>query len=369
MTFPLFADNASTTVSSGGTTAPAAGTVETWTVASTATFPAAVTGRTSFRIWDPAAPSEIMEVTSNTGVTLTSALTADGAPLFTALPVTAIPGAVALDDILTIQPAFGSGYFPTSVECSADAAAGATSIPVDSFTPYPDTTGVSNYAIGTLVVSETNPASLATTTWTVVRGVDGTTPVAHTSGFTVEGVLSSTPLRDLLQGDLYLPCLTTAPVGQIGNIGSYPLNGRQVLARLYGPAATVSKVQINVTTTSTGSIDVGVYQGHSIGRGDAWPAPGALLGHSGLISVPAVGFATISLPSSIRVRPGDWFSIACSDNTAEFTGMNTTAGFPLALVSGQLWGSPANGFGSAPPLAQFVDVQANDQGTPWAVLI
>jgi hypothetical protein len=68
----IFASNGPTaTVSSGGTTAPAAGTSETWTVTSSAGFPAAVTGISQFRVADKALPSEIMIVTSVSGTTWT----------------------------------------------------------------------------------------------------------------------------------------------------------------------------------------------------------------------------------------------------------------------------------------------------------
>jgi len=367
---PLFANNASTTVSSGGTDAPVAGTVETWTVASTASFPAAVAGRTIFKIQDPAAPSEVVEVTSNTSVTLTQALTASGNPVYTALPVTATPSAVAAGDILSIEPALRSGYLPTACECSAAAAAGATSIPVDGFTPYPDTTGASSYAIGTLVMDTTNPSALASTTWTVVRGAEGTTPVAHAAGFTIEGVLSATPLAELLFGaGFYLPCLTTSPVGQIGlNIAAANLQGFPVLARLYGPPSTVTSVVLEVTTTSTGSIDVGVYSGRTAGVGDGFGAPGALMTHTGLISVPAVGVATISLPSSIVVLPGDWFSIAGTDTTAEYlSASHSHSSNGFAFGTGQLYGE-ATMDAAVPPLSQFVKLVGNDQAVPLVVV-
>ena len=41
MAVELFTDYAITTVNSGGTTAPSSGSTETWTVASSATFPTA----------------------------------------------------------------------------------------------------------------------------------------------------------------------------------------------------------------------------------------------------------------------------------------------------------------------------------------
>lgn len=67
MATELFANQPQTTVSSGGTDAPAGGSVETLTVNSSASFPAAVTGTSQFRILDPAAPTEIMLVTNVSG--------------------------------------------------------------------------------------------------------------------------------------------------------------------------------------------------------------------------------------------------------------------------------------------------------------
>lgn len=72
MATELFTLNeASTTVSSGGTTAPAPGTSETWTVASSALFGAAVTGVSQFHVTDPALPGEIVAVTNVSGTSWT----------------------------------------------------------------------------------------------------------------------------------------------------------------------------------------------------------------------------------------------------------------------------------------------------------
>jgi hypothetical protein len=65
------ANRASTTVSSGGTDAPASGTQETWTVSLTTGFPAAVQGFSQFHIADTALPSEIIAVTNTSGTTWT----------------------------------------------------------------------------------------------------------------------------------------------------------------------------------------------------------------------------------------------------------------------------------------------------------
>ena len=102
----IFANQPSTTISSGGTTAPAAGTQESWTAASSASFPAASSSTasqpTQFHVVDTALQSEIIAVINVSG-----------------------------------------------------------------------------------------------TTWTVLRGAEGTTPVAHTAGFTVRQVVTSGWLANL----------------------------------------------------------------------------------------------------------------------------------------------------------------------------
>jgi hypothetical protein len=73
----VYADNPSTLVSSGGSTAPVAGTVETWTVVSSASFPAVELGATQFHVADPAQPSEVITVQNVSGTTWTVARGAD----------------------------------------------------------------------------------------------------------------------------------------------------------------------------------------------------------------------------------------------------------------------------------------------------
>lgn len=74
MAIELFSNNASTTVSSGGTSAPSSGTTETWTVASSSSFPAASVSAappTLFHVVDPAATTEKIRVTNVSGTTWT----------------------------------------------------------------------------------------------------------------------------------------------------------------------------------------------------------------------------------------------------------------------------------------------------------
>lgn len=80
MALELFANQPTTTVSSGGTTAPAGGTSESWTVASSAPFPAAGTGVTQFHVADTAAgkTGELIAVTNVSGTTWTVTRGAEG---------------------------------------------------------------------------------------------------------------------------------------------------------------------------------------------------------------------------------------------------------------------------------------------------
>lgn len=70
MAIDIFANNASATVSSGGTTAPAAGTSEAWTLSSIVGLVASA-GVTQMRLVDPAASSEIMLLTNLSGTAAT----------------------------------------------------------------------------------------------------------------------------------------------------------------------------------------------------------------------------------------------------------------------------------------------------------
>lgn len=72
-----WADYPATTVSSGGTTAPSPGTVESWTVASSAGFPPIVTGASQFHVADKALPGEVVAVTTVSGTTWTVTRGAD----------------------------------------------------------------------------------------------------------------------------------------------------------------------------------------------------------------------------------------------------------------------------------------------------
>lgn len=81
MALEVFANDPVTTVVSGGTTSPDSGNSETWTVSSSAAFPAASSSAsppTQFRGYDPDLPSELMIVTNVSGTTWTVTRGAEG---------------------------------------------------------------------------------------------------------------------------------------------------------------------------------------------------------------------------------------------------------------------------------------------------
>jgi hypothetical protein len=75
----VYSNNAATTVTLGGTGAPASGTTETWTVSSSSSFPAAsATAGTQFHVADPNAASEKITVASIAGSTWSVVRGAEG---------------------------------------------------------------------------------------------------------------------------------------------------------------------------------------------------------------------------------------------------------------------------------------------------
>lgn len=181
----LFANQAQTTVTSGGTTAPASGTSETWTVASSTGFPLASSSaspKTFFRVTDvnAGASGEKMIVTNVSG-----------------------------------------------------------------------------------------------TTWTVTRGAEGTTPVVHAGGFTIQNVLTAAALSGFNQVD------TTDWVNVIAAYGADPTGGVD------------STAAIQAALLSFGTLG-GAVQGQG---GTVYLPPGQYM-----ISKPLV------IPAGVRFTGGGWGS-------------------------------------------------------------
>lgn len=176
----LFTNLAGTTVITGGTTAPAGGTIETWLVAASTGWPAVTNLVSQFKIVedDSVRQSEVMAVTDQGIASLTTALVT--ATVTTTLAVSALSSAVAAGDSIRI----GTGVATQTVVASALAAIAATSISVTSFTTN------AAYPIGTLIVDVTTPGA-SRTSWVVTRAAEGTASVVHPSGFAIVSILST----------------------------------------------------------------------------------------------------------------------------------------------------------------------------------
>ena len=76
-------------------------------------------------------------------------------------------------------------------------------------------------------------------------------------------------------------------------------------------SGTISKIGVHVTVQA-GNVCVGVYSNTGTGRS---ARPDTLVASSGSVACPAVGYAEISLGSSVVVNPGDWLAYAASSAT------------------------------------------------------
>lgn len=164
MAVEVFTNQASTTVSAGGTTAPSPGTTETWTVASSSSFPA-ISGSQQFHVADPATTTTAAEI----------------------IAVTAVSG----------------------------------------------------------------------TSWTVTRGAESTTPVAHTTGFTVQQVITAASLSTFAQagtGDLG-GSGTAATVAKIqGTTIAVPSGGTAAFLNATGAWSAPSVQSVTFTYGTTGAV-------------------------------------------------------------------------------------------------------------------
>jgi len=235
MAIDVLVNNATTTVSSGGTDAPAAGTSESWTVASSAEFPAITTGVTQFRIQDPALPAEIMIVTAISG-----------------------------------------------------------------------------------------------TTWTVTRGAEGTTPVAHAANFTVDAVATAGGVRGYTAPSIgWQPGATyqtPLPPGSSGTSQAYAVGDLVAFPMWLPGAMTIAVVYLDVNTAGAGDSNfIGFYQDN----GQAYP--GKLVGTVTLGSTANGGVgANVDSPGTATIGPGlGW--------VAYYLEAATTA--PVLSTFGSGWGS------------------------------
>ena len=158
MVTETFANLPSTTVSSGGTDAPSGGSPETWTVASSSSFPAAATGVTQFHVSDPAGPSEIMAVTNVSGTTWTVTRGAESTT-----PVTHLAG-FTVKQVVTagVLGAFFQATDPTAsdIQPAGVRAAGSVGLPADAGHVHQNYADLSLWLAPTGATGETFPRTL-----------------------------------------------------------------------------------------------------------------------------------------------------------------------------------------------------------------
>lgn len=258
MATETFANLPSTTVSSGGTDAPAGGTGQSWTVASSASFPSAVTATgTQFHVADPALPSELIAVTNVSGTTWTVTRGAESttpvahAAGFTVNQVVSAGGLTTFMQKLT----------PTSVKTSAYNAEPGDFVPVDTtsggVTVTLPTAPADKTVIGIKMVIQggTNTVTIACGGSDVFNKASG--PTTGTLTLVSQGLFiqyaASPAIWYVQSDDLPLSQLdaryTASVMTTLGDI-VYE-NATPAAARLAGNTTALAKV---LTQTGTGSI-------------------------------------------------------------------------------------------------------------------
>ena len=190
MAVEVYANQPSASVTAGGTTAPASGTVETWTGASWASFTAAATGASQFHIYDTAAglSSELILVTNISGTSASVTRGAEGTtPVAHTTPFTVTQAITAggllqgrVVDWLNVVTAYGAD--PTGVADSTTAiglavtAAAAADVPVYIPAGTYKITAVLNWKIAGLRVIGAG-SSLA-----IIQQATANTPVIQVAG-------------------------------------------------------------------------------------------------------------------------------------------------------------------------------------------
>ncbi|OZD48661.1 hypothetical protein CH252_19230 [Rhodococcus sp. 06-1477-1B] len=83
----------------------------------------------------------------------------------------------------------------------------------------------------------------------------------------------------------------------------------------------ISKIGLEVLA-SAGNVVVAAYRNVGVGRDST---PGMLLGSSGVVACPAVGYAEVALTNGVELLPGDWLAIGQTDAGASFRGFYNNA--------------------------------------------
>jgi hypothetical protein len=114
---------------------------------------------------------------------------------------------------------------------------------------------------------------------------------------------------------------------------------RNQYVRITQGAGTISKIGLYVGTSS-GNISVAVYSNSGVGPA---AVPTTRLATSGAVACPAgAAYAEVALGASVDVEPGYWFSLSVDNNTATFSGIQTSgSALQAGLFSYQAAAHPA----------------------------
>jgi hypothetical protein len=199
----IFADQPSTTISSGGTTAPAAGTSESWTVASSASFPAASSGASppsQFHVVDAltAKQSEIVAVTNVSGTTWTVTRGAEGTTPVThntGFTVTQVTTSGLLNALLTTTNGQPWQFYPEAFGARGDGIIGTGGTGTSGTSAFSDAgASFTSADVGKVIIINQGTSGAGTTNGTTQNPFCGT----------ISAVGSGTSVT--LSGNLAAPC-------------------------------------------------------------------------------------------------------------------------------------------------------------------
>lgn len=241
MALELFANDAATTVASGGTDAPAGGTGESWTVTSSASFPAASNSAsppTQFHVADPAASSEVIAVTNVASTTWTVTRGAESTTPVTHSPGFTVVQVVTAGDYTGMFP-----LIPTSVQSGTITASPGQMVLMSTAS----TAGVINFPHA--------PSGIATIGAKLVTyGTANTVTIKATGGDTFSSGGSTATLAVLSEGGIWqYDAGLTEWVKQSNDLPLAQLDSRYVSQSLTQTASTLPVFSITPNQTATPS--------------------------------------------------------------------------------------------------------------------
>ena len=235
-----YANNATTTVTSGGATAGTSGTTESWGVTSSASFPAASAGVTQFHVGDPAQPSELIAVTAAAGTAWTVTRGAESttpvshAPGFTAIQVITAGG---LNGVLPLAGGTMSGVLAMGSNKITGLANGTAATDAAAFGQVPPLP---------LAVGSGGSGGTAITAYAVVTGgTTATTPFQAVAGVGTTGQFLTS------SGAGSLPSWQAAPGFVPGDAGFLEWNFDPVVISANTALTTTGTIYLNRVNVRT----------------------------------------------------------------------------------------------------------------------